>query len=98
MEAAAQHPLIGKAYGVIKNLSYNEEMRLLAQSREKALRDARNREEGARAEGEATVLAKALESARYMLKEGKLQISEVQTFFPYLSGQDIEKLRGEMSA
>ena len=51
MEAAAQHPLIGKAYGVIKNLSYNEEMRLLAQSREKALRDARNREEGAKAEG-----------------------------------------------
>ena len=50
MEAAAQHPLIGKAYGVIKNLSYNEEMRLLAQSREKALRDARNREEGVRME------------------------------------------------
>ena len=50
MEAAAQHPLIGKAYGVIKNLSYNEEMRLLAQSREKALRDAKNREDGVRME------------------------------------------------
>ena len=51
MQAAAQNPLIGKAYGIIRILSDDEQTRRLAESREKALRDALDREEGARAEG-----------------------------------------------
>ena len=95
MQAAAQHPLIGKAYGIIKTLSYDEETRLLAQSREKALRDAWNREEGARAEGRAEGM---FESAKLMLKAGKLQLAEVPTLFPVLTPQDVERLRAEVSA
>lgn len=64
MQAAAQHPLIGKAYGIIKTLSYDEETRLLAESREKALRDAWDREEGAREERSREIAKNFLMSGR----------------------------------
>lgn len=72
MQAAAQNPLISKAYGIIKTLSHDEEARLLAQSREKALRDAWNREEGAREEGrmEGQIEAQKAVALR-MLKAGQ---------------------------
>ena len=70
MQAAAQNPLIGKAYGIIRTLSYDEETRLLAQSREKALRDAWDREEGARAEGRLEGLLEGREEGRV---EGRVE-------------------------
>lgn len=95
MQAAAQNPLISKAYGIIKTLSLDEEARLLAQSREKALRDAWNREEGAREDGK---IIQALESAKLMLKTGKFGIPELLSYFPVLNSQDIERLQAEISA
>lgn len=98
MQAAAQNPLISKAYGIIKTLSHDEEARLLAQSREKALRDAWNREEGARAEGgEEGKIIQAFESAKLMIKAGKLNLTEVTSFFPVLSSSDVERLNREFA-
>lgn len=91
MRAAAQNPLISKAYGIIKTLSLDEEARLLAQSREKALRDAWNREEGARKD-------QALESAKIMLKTGKLGFPELLSYFAILKYQDLERLQAEIYA
>lgn len=84
--------------GVLINLSLDEETRLLAESREKALRDAWSREDEAREEGEARGRSQGMfESALLMLKAGKVLISEVLTFFPALTSQDVEKLRAEVS-
>lgn len=91
MQAAAQHPLISKAYGIIKTLSYDEETRLLAESREKALRDIWSMQEDARAEG-------VFSTIKCLLEAGKLQLSEVPSLFPTLSSQDVERLRAELSA
>lgn len=34
--------------------------------------------------------------ANRMLKEGKLKVGEIAEFFPDLSGEDVEKIEGEM--
>lgn len=88
MQAAAQHPLISKAYGVIKTLSYDEEARLLAESREKALRDVWSIQEDARAEG---ILSVALN----MLKE-KLPYEQIARCSGY-SVAEVERLATEHS-
>lgn len=88
MQAAAQHPLIGKAYGIIKTLSYDEETRLLAQSREKALRDAKNREDGARAEALTSVAIKML-NKKYTFD----QIAEVTGY----SVPEVQRIAAEQS-
>ena len=88
MQAAAQHPLIGKAYGIIKTLSYDEETRLLAQSREKALRDAKNREDGARAEALTSVAIKML-NKKYTFD----QIAEVTGY----SVPEVQRIVAEQS-
>ena len=65
-------------------------------TREEALVEGEARGE---VKGEAKgKLAQALESAKLMLKAGKLQLSEVLSFFPVLTAQDVEKLRAEVSA
>lgn len=95
MQAAAHPPLISKAYGIIKTLSHDEEARLLAQSREKALRDAWSREEEARAEGRTEG---TYEAAKLMVKMGKLQLSEVMSLFPELTLQDVQRIQADVSA
>lgn len=60
MQAAAQNPLINKAYGVIRTLSQDEEARLLAESREKALRDIWSMQEEARDAGKDEILMQFL--------------------------------------
>lgn len=102
MQAAAQNPLISKAFGVIRTLSLDEEARLLAESREKALRDIWSMQDDAREEGwvEGRKEGRSegmFESALLMLKAGKVLFSEVLTFFPALTSQDVDKLRIEIS-
>lgn len=67
MQAAVHNPLINKAVGIITTLSEDEEMRLLAESREKALRDMWDRVDEARAEGRAE---KSREIAKNFLMAG----------------------------
>ena len=53
----------------------------------------KGREEG-RAEGK---FSQAFESAKLMLKAGKLQLSEVLSFFPVLTSQDVKRLQEEVT-
>ncbi len=93
MQAAIQNPLITKAYGIIKTLSLDEEVRLLAESREKALRDAWDREDGARAEGRAEGL---LAVVMTMLKE-QFSFDQISRATGY-SVSEVERLAAEQQS
>ena len=74
-----QNPLIEKAVGVLKELSADEQIRMEAQYRQRAIRDEISRQNSSREEGrEEGAAEKAGEIATNMLKMG-LSIEQIKT-------------------
>jgi predicted transposase/invertase (TIGR01784 family) len=71
---AAKDPVIKEAYGVLRRLSEDEKVRLLYESREKAILDEQARMYVARKEGEHK---KALETARKLLEMRLMSIDQI---------------------
>ena len=70
---ATKSPEIEEAYEVLKKLSESEEVRLLYESREKAIRDEQARLYGARKEGKEEGRKEGREEGR---EEGKLEMAK----------------------
>jgi predicted transposase/invertase (TIGR01784 family) len=77
-----------KAVGILKELSADEQTRMIAENREKARRDWMSRMDGARREGEQS---RALDIARNLLKMGMDSASIVTA--TGLTSKEIESLR-----
>lgn len=100
---AKTNPNIKKAVGVLMDLSQDERTRLIAEEREKAMRDERARMEGAfkqgRAQGVELGIKKGVEKGIYMtaknLLSNKLPI-DIIIKCTGLSTDDIEKLKKEI--
>ena len=67
---------------------------IFEEEKQQAVRQAVEAERKRAAEEAAIETMKAI--ANRMLREGKLKVGEVAEFFPDLSGEDVEKIEGEM--
>ena len=88
---ATKVPEIEEAYKVMKRLSQDEEVRLLYESREKAIRDEQARLYGAREEGKRD---EAIEVARNLFKMG-FSVEQVTQVTTKLTVREAEELQGQ---
>ena len=105
---AAKVPEIGEAYKVMKRLSLDEEVRLLYDSREKAIRDEQARLYGAREEGIEIGIEigigegrkeghdDMIEVARNLFKMG-FSVEQVSQATTKLTVSEVEELQRQMA-
>ena len=101
---ATKVPEIEEAYEVMKRLSQDEEMRLLYDSREKAIRDQQARLYGAREEGIEIGIEigrkenrdDMIEVARNLFKMG-FSAEQVMQATPKLMASELEKIQRQMT-